>query len=380
MTDVDDVPHPDDAYDDDYVEMPPDRGGVPKVLVVIGLILVMFAALVVGARSWYQRQVDPPGPPGEDVVVEIPTGSRLTDLGSLLSAPDVVANGTLFRFWIRNKDIELQAGRYTFQRNSSFEEVLEVLEAGPDEVANLSLLIREGLRVDEIVEAMVADVPRFTAEEVEEALADPANRSRFVPADLEVPEGVPILEGMLFPSTYEVGPRDTPSSVVRRMVDEMDRQAEAAGIEGGLSGDNLPPLSAYEVLIVASLIERETGNPQESPKIARVIYNRLLRGRSEGISGLGIDATSQYLAAVTGEPLDLESDSPYNTRNRLELPPTPIAAPGRASIDAALNPAPGPWLYYVLEEPGVHYFTDDYDDFLRAKQECEEKELGCGGQ
>ncbi|NLV54545.1 MAG: endolytic transglycosylase MltG, partial [Acidimicrobiales bacterium] len=292
--------------------------------------------------------------------------------------PDVVANGTLFRFWIRNRDVDLQAGRYVFQRNSSFEEVLAVIEAGPIEVANVSVTVPEGLRIDQMIDAIVEDVPRFDPEALRAAIADPANRSRFVPDDLAPPEGVPLMEGMLFPSTYEVGPNDTEATLVQRMVAEMDRQAVAAGIDVGLTGDNLPPLSAYEVLIVASLIERETGNPGESPRIARVIYNRILHGAQEGIGGLGIDATSAYLADVTGQPIDFESDSPYNTRNRLELPPTPIAAPGRASIDAALNPEPGPWLYYVLAEPGVHTFTDDYDEFLEARAACEAAGLGCG--
>lgn len=364
--------------DADIVDLPADRGGLPKVAVVLGLIVALFAGLVFGGRSWYQRQVDPPGPPGEEVTVDIPTGSRVTDLGSLLAGPDVVANGTLFRFWIRNQDVELQAGRYVFQRNSSFEEVLAVIEAGPVQVANVSVTVPEGLRLDQIVDAISEGVPRFTADDLWAAIDDPANRSRFVPGDLAPPEGVPLMEGMLFPSTYEVGPNDTAATFVQRMVAEMDRQAVAAGIDVGLSGDNLPQLSAYEVLIVASLIERESGNPGESPRIARVIYNRLLSGPQNGISGLGIDATSAYLADITGEPLDLESDSPYNTRNRLELPPTPIAAPGRASIDAALNPESGPWLYYVLTEPGVHTFTDDYDEFLEARAQCEALELGCG--
>lgn len=369
-----------DLYDDDIVDLPDDRAGLPKVVVVLGVIVVLFAAGGLGVRSWWQRQVDPPGPPGEQVAVEIPAGSRLTDLGSLLAGPDVVANSTLFRFWIRDKDVELQAGRYVFQRNSSFDEALAVIEEGPVQAATLSLLVREGLRLDEVVDAIVEGVPRFTREDVEAALADPANRSRFLPPDIAPPDGVPAMEGMLFPSTYEVGANDTAATLVKRMVDEMDRQAVAAGIDVGLTGDNLPQLSAHEVLVVASLIERESGNPAESPKIARVIYNRLLNGSQEGISGLGIDATSAYLAAETGQPVDFESDSPYNTRNRLALPPTPIGAPGRASIDAALNPASGPWLYYVLEEPGAHMFTDDYDEFLAAKARCEAAELGCGGQ
>ena len=353
--------------DDDIVDMPRDRAGLPKVVVVLGVILVLFGGLVVGGRSWYQRQVDPPGAQGEEVDVVVPNGARLTDLGSLLGDAKVVANATIFRFWIRDKDIDLQAGTYRFRRNSSFEEVEEVLRGEPLAPATSDVTIPEGKRVDQIVGLVDEAVPRFTAEQVQAAINDPANRSRFLP------EGQASPEGMLFPSTYEVNPVEDANALVKRMVDEMDRQAVAAGIDQGLSGDNLPDVSAYEIITIASLIERETGSPQESPKIARVIYNRLVQGMP-----LQIDATSQYLSDVTGEPFDLESPSPYNTRINGGLPPTPIAAPGRASLDAALNPATGPWLYYVLEAEGRHFFTADYDEFLAARDQCEQNGLGCG--
>jgi UPF0755 protein len=342
---------------------------------------VLFAVLAVGARSWYQRQVDPPGPPGEEVAVIVPNGARPTDLGSLLDDPRVVANGTLFRFWIRDKDLDLQAGRYVFQRNSSFDEVLEVLEKGPDEPATQSITIPEGLRIDQIVDEVVEAVPRFTEEALVAAINDPANRSPLLPVEQPLlPEGVPAQEGTLFPSTYEVTPGDTETALIRRMVEQMTSTAGSTGLVDGLQGDNLPPLNPYQVLIVASLIERETGSNQESAKIARVIYNRMLMGPEYDIFGLGIDATTQYEADISGTEPNFDSPSPYNTRASLNLPPTPIAAPGKASIEAALNPAPNPLdgpplLYYVLESEGVHLFTGDYEEFLAARDRCQEAGL-----
>jgi UPF0755 protein len=136
-------------------------------------------------------------------------------------------------------------------------------------------------------------------------------------------------------------------------------------------------LTPYEILIVASLIEEETKVDAERPKVAQVIYNRIRQGIP-----LGIDATSRYEAEIEGrdrESIDFESDSPYNTRRAAGLPPTPIASPGRASIEAALNPEDGPWLYYVLQdEAGNHLFTESYDEFLRAKEDCAAAGLGCG--
>jgi UPF0755 protein len=125
-------------------------------------------------------------------------------------------------------------------------------------------------------------------------------------------------------------------------------------------------LTPYDVLIIASLVEKEALVPDERPKIARVIYNRLHAGMS-----LGIDATTRYGLHVPGTKSltesDLQSTNPYNTRNPnvIGLPPTPIANPGLASMQAAAHPAPGDWLYFVRKpDRQHHYFTNNYNDFI----------------
>jgi peptidoglycan lytic transglycosylase G len=133
-------------------------------------------------------------------------------------------------------------------------------------------------------------------------------------------------------------------------------------------------------VVIASLIEREAKIPEDQPKIARVIYNRLAQG-----TPLGIDSTVCYYLAETPCALtasDLKADEPYNTRINAGLPPTPIAAPGIGALQAALHPADGNWIYYVLDPnaatPGGHFFTDSASEFARVKQECEQAGLGCG--
>ena len=115
------------------------------------------------------------------------------------------------------------------------------------------------------------------------------------------------------------------------------------------------------------------GNADEAAKIATVIYNRLGKGWA-----LGIDATSKYLAELDGSAIDFDSTSPYNTRRQQGLPPTPIAAPGDYALDAAFRPAAGPWMYYVLTDPGSHTFVVTDAEFAAAKQVCIVKGLGCG--
>ena len=126
------------------------------------------------------------------------------------------------------------------------------------------------------------------------------------------------------------------------------------------------------------MIQSETRLDEERPDVAQVIYNRL----DQGIP-LGIDATLAFGLGKSGNDLtvtDLRTDSPYNTRTRAGLPPTPISSPGEASLEAALQPTTGDLLYYVLETAdGTHFFTADYAEFQAARQRCADAGLGCGG-
>ncbi|HYZ97696.1 MAG TPA: endolytic transglycosylase MltG [Acidimicrobiales bacterium] len=344
-------------------------------------VLLAFGLLVVGAGiagwlgwSWVQRQIDPAGEPGDTVVVEIPEGSSTSDVGHQLADAGVIRNATVWDWYIRVRDPgEFQAGSYEMQLNSSFDEAIDALEEGALPPNAVLVTVPEGLTVDQTV-ARLADpengVERFTAERLREVLQAPESRSAYLP------EGQQLLEGTLFPESYQVGQDDTEADVVQRMVAELDNTLADLDIQARSEALGLSP---YEVLIVASLIEEEGRVDEDRPQIARVIYNRLAEPMA-----LQIDATSCY---PRGEPgctptqEDLESDSPYNTRNRPGLPPTPIASPGRASIEAALAPADGDWLYYVLDadaDDGSHVFTADYDEFLDARNRCREADLGCG--
>jgi UPF0755 protein len=161
------------------------------------------------------------------------------------------------------------------------------------------------------------------------------------------------LEGFLFPATYQFVERTTSAQLVANQLEAFRRNFAKVNLAYAKS-KNLTP---YDVLIIASLVEKEAVAPEERPKIARVIYNRL-----HARMNLGIDATTRYgLHVPPTEPLtrsELQSDNPYNTRNpRITgLTPTPIANPGLASIQAAAHPAPGDWLYFVRKPDRMHHF------------------------
>lgn len=354
---------------DTYVDLPPDRRTLPKAGLVLAILVTVLVIVGAGVRGWYQRQTDPAGPPGAPVAVVVPKGTTVSGMGGLLADKNVIGSATLFRFWVRSKNVDVQAGSYTFRRDSSFQEALAVLRKGPGPAQVDRVTIPEGLTLAEMVDRLVRADPRFTPDALRAAIDDPALDVPYRPG------GEKSAEGMLFPSTYDLGERDTAATLVRRMAAETrvvgEKNAITAGVQG--AADAVPQLDAYGIWTVASLIQAESGNAKESPKIARVIYNRLLAGQP-----LGIDATSRYLSQQTGKPIDFQSTSPYNTRRQVGLPPTPIGAPGEAAIEAALHPVDGPWLYYVLEAKGRHVFTASEAEFNQKKQECAAKGLGCG--
>ena len=367
-----DDPAADAPYTDDWVEYRSPMGGWKKVLLALGVIVAVLVAAGAVGWFWVQDKIDPPGEPGAEIELEIAQGSTTEDIGELLAENGVITSASVWDYWTRlNDEGPFQAGFFVFRENSSFDEAVAVLDAGPRPPELERITIPEGLTVTEIV-ARLADpetgVDRWEAAALQAAIDSPDIRSRFMP-----PEQTS-MEGMLFPDTYEIDADTDEATFIRRLVTQLDENLVALDVETRAAELGITP---YEAVVVASLIEEESRVPDERAKVARVIYNRL----EQGIP-LGIDATSRYEAEIEGrsrEDLDFESDSPYNTRRIPGLPPTPIAAIGRASLEAALNPEPGPWIYYVLaDEEGNHFFTESAQEFQRAKRECARKGLGCG--
>jgi uncharacterized YceG family protein len=177
--------------------------------------------------------------------------------------------------------------------------------------------------------------------------------------------GVQTIEGFLFPATYEFFPKTTSARLAKDQLAAFCENWDQVDLRYARS-KNLTP---YEVLIIASMVEKETLSPDERQLVSAVIYNRLRRGMP-----LQIDATVRYgLNIPPTESIrqsQLESDSPYNTRNRLGLPPTPIANPGLASMQAAAHPAKVNYLYFVRKpDKKHHFFTASFEEFQRYARE-----------
>lgn len=326
-----------------------------RLLVLAGILALLLGGAYWWGNSWLQRQLDPPGDPQGRFLVEVPSGAGVNDIARILANEGVVANATITRLWWRDA-ASLQAGAYYFAENMSVDQALAVLEAGPIPPAFESITIPEGLWLSEIADRLLDSLPEFDPVELQAALTDGQVRSRFAPA------GITSLEGVLFPDTYQVDERGVSDErdLVRRMVEQFDAVASEIGYDDALARIGL---TSYQLLVAASIVEAEAARSEDRPKVARVIYNRLNAGMP-----LQMDATVLYAIGRRKSSLtltDLDVDSPYNTRRFAGLPPTPIAAPGRESLTAAMSPEPGAWLFFVLvERDGTLFFTEDYDEFL----------------
>lgn len=351
------------VFDVERGDLPPHRGRPRRwVLVLIGIlaVLVIASALVV---LWARGQINPSGPPGKEVQITVTKGMSTSSLASLLERNGVIKNATVFTFYVRfNGADAIKAGDFRFRTNSEMGQVVKVLEAGP-KVEIDRITIPEGLNINEIA-ARVAALPGRSAERFLALASSGAVRSRYQPA------GSNNLEGFLMPDTYFIDRKDDENRILTRMVTVFDDTAAQAGIEGGARLGLTPD----QVVVMASLIEREAKVDEDRGKIARVIYNRLAKKMP-----LQIDATVQYALGQQKAKLtenDTRINSPYNTYNFSGLPPGPIAAPGRKSLEAVLNPTPGAWLYYVLADAnGRHNFAETSAQFEKFKAEAQAKGL-----
>ena len=365
----------DEYYDDrDWERLPRRTSTAIRFGIFVGVLLILSLATYSFVKGWIDDQLDPPGEPGIAVTIEIPQGATADDIARILADNDIVANATVFRYYLRFKSAsDFQAGIYTFQIDSSAWDVKENLLAGPLEIPDdrFFVTIPEGLTLVEMQETLLGQLPDFNPDELKRAI-----ESSETPSSLGITLSF-IKEGIFFPETYDVDEASLADeqNLLERMISQFDIVAAETGLMNPASALGVSP---YEVLIIASLIEEEAALEEERGKIARVIYNRLERSIP-----LGIDATIVYALGGDRELTlsDLAVDSPYNTRLVTGLPPTPISAPGRASIEAALEPIQGDWLYYVRTDEfgiGSHTFAVTLEDFNEAVLICIERDLGCG--
>jgi UPF0755 protein len=334
-----------------------------RSLIVLAIVLVPVVLFAV-AVGWFLWELNPPGSPGEKVVVTIAEGTGTGEIGALLEDEGVIGSSRAYDLYTTlTRAGPFDPGVYTFRESLGVRDAVNVLKAGPPKGADLVLTIPPGLTVSQIAER-VGKLPGHDANAFLLLAQSGQIRSRYQPA------GVSSLEGMLEPDTYFLNADDTDADILHRLVDTFDARADAVG----LGNPNAAGLDPYQTIVAASLIEREAGLDEDRPLISAVLRNRLRDGMR-----LQIDATVCY--AMGGCPngisgTDLELDSPYNTYKVQGLPPTPISGVTTKSLQAAQNPADAPYLYYVLGDAnGKHAFATTYEEHLANIEAAREKGL-----
>jgi len=334
-----------------------------RVLLVLAVVGVLAAAIVLGARAVFGGLTTAPDYPGTgsgEVVVQVRQGDSLGDVGAALAGKGVVRSEGAFRKAAARtpQAKSLQPGFYRLRRHMSAESAVALL-LDPAGKVKTRVTIPEGMRASQIVETIAAN-SEIPIADLKAAAADPSKLA--LPAYAKGQ-----LEGFLFPATYQFGPGTTATQALKMMVGRFEDAAAATSLENRSKAINRSP---YDVLTVASMIEKEAAVSGDFGKVARVVYNRLDKGMA-----LQFDSTVNYaLAAPKGNLslTDIKVDSPYNTYRVMGLPPTPISNPGQQAIEAALNPAAGPFIYFVtIDKAGNSAFTDNYDEFLRLKKQGE---------
>lgn len=332
-------------------------------LVVLLVIAGLGAGALYGGRSLLGRLGSTPDYAGQgsgSVLIKVQPGDTATDIAATLAAQGVVKSEKAFRNAAKDdpRSVGIQPGTYRLRRQMSGASAL-VLILDPAARVLARLTVPEGLTAAATLK-LIADRTKLPLADLQAAAKDTAALGLPGYAKGRV-------EGFLFPETYDVQPGTSAAEVLRSMVEMYKQKVDTSGLSGRAADVGLDP---YKLLIVASMVERETQRVEERPKVARVIYNRL-----EQDYYLGVDAAVLYGLGRTNGVLtaaDLAKPTPYNNRLVKGLPPTPIANPGLASVQGAVAPAAGPWLYYVLnsDRSGRHLFTDDPDEFNTAKAKC----------
>src|SRR6476620_7589720 len=297
---------------------------------------------------------DYPGPGNSKILVDISGGSSLDVIGGLLVEKDVVKSKKAWDQAVRSEEraTSVQAGRYIMKIQMKAIDALRLLINPGESRVRLQFTIPEGLRLSAQLTAL-AKGTKISRQAYSDALKKPKNLA--LPA---YAKNRP--EGFLFPDTYELTEQATATSTLRQMVTQYKSVTKEIGLEAMAKKLKRSP---YEVLIVASIIEREVNQDQYRAKVARVLYNRLDKGQK-----LALDSTVIYagnLSTNTTTPADRANTSPYNTYVHKGLPPGPISAPGRAALQAAANPEKGKWLYFttVNFDTGETKFADNEADF-----------------
>lgn len=347
-----------------------ENSGSGRSRITLWVIVSLLGIMIIGAGSvgLYIWNGLKPTAAGEAKRIEIAKGMSAIQVSDMLEEQGIIRNSFIFKYYLKLNDqgARFQAGVYDLNPGMEHDAIIAKLNAGDTVKAEtIRFTIPEGFTVlqivDKLAEQQLIDKNKFLELASTQTSWGDSEAVRQIPDNDQLHQR---LEGYLFPETYEMKAGSTEEEIINRMTSELDRKL------GELTEDwaavlEEKKMTIHELLTIASLVEREVVVDEERALVAGVIYNRIADGMP-----LQIDATVQYLLDKPKERLlekDLQIDSPYNTYKINGLPPGPIASPSLASIEAALNPEPSEYLFYVTKKDGsqTHLFAKTYNEHLK---------------
>lgn len=325
---------------------------------IIAIAIIAFLIILLGL---YISTISKPIKSEKEIIITVEEGETFYGILNKLKEEDKIKGTPFIKLYVKllNKNIEVKPGEYIINNNSTIDELIEDLTSGRN-FGVISFTVPEGYTVEEIADKLEVE-GICSKEDFMEAL-----KNYELPSYVVNKEGKRYaLEGYLFPDTYLIKKGESPENIIKVMIERLEEVLKEVEKETGVS---IKSEEIEDIIIKASMIEKEAVLDSERSTIASVINNRLNIKMM-----LQIDATVIY---SLGEHVDtvlynhLETDSPYNTYLNYGLPVGPISNPGIESIKAAVQPEETDYLFYVLQnDKKSHYFTDNYDDFLKKQEE-----------
>ncbi len=332
-----------------------------QTLKVAAIVVLSLAIIFISQRALFHYLNTASASSGQPVTFVVAENESVNSVASRLQDAGLIRSGTYFKIKMRlsNADSKLKAGRFTLEKGMSVNQIINALTTASN-VQVINVRFQEGWRTEQFAEQLVQDGLIQTTDQFTQAIQNGTWNYDFLASRPNTTS----LDGFLFPDTYQFRADATPDDIINTMLQNYEKrvptseQAKAQALG----------LNLYQVMIVASIVEREAVVPEERPIIASVYYNRLKKNMP-----LQADPTVQYAIGKSGDwwpqvkPSDLTVQSPYNTYQNPGLPPGPICNPSLASIQAALNPAKTDYLYFVAkgDGSGEHVFAKTYDEQLQ---------------
>lgn len=324
------------------------------------IIAIVMIAIFIMLFGLYKSIISKPIKSETDIVMTVDEGETFYGILNKLKKENKIKGLPFIKLYIKlsDKHIEVKPGEYIIKNNSTLDQFIDDLTSGKN-IGLINFTVPEGYTIDEIADKLELEGICSKEEFIE------AVKNYKLPSYVVNKEGKKYaLEGYLFPDTYLIKKDEVPQNIIKVMLERFEEVLKEIQSETGVS---IKEEDIEDIIIKASMIEKEAVLDNERSTIASVINNRLNIEMMLQIDATVIYALGEHVDTVLLEHLQI--DSPYNTYENYGLPIGPISNPGIASIKAALKPEETDYLFYVLENDKSHYFTNDYDDFLNKQEE-----------